>query len=124
MIARIFTDLIRKQLTCKPGYEDAIGMVDLHGFNPAARTEALIVFPGAHGQAAMMKAIDAEISECQGLGIDDPEFVVHVVYGKPGSQRHEVYLVNTEGYDYARYIGKLSAQDTEAFLIATHAVEL
>ena len=107
------TQKIEQSLTCKPGYEDEIKLIDVSELSVRFMRPIAIErkSPGQRGLIDALNACVAEASE------SDVGHTVRIM-----ADGDQVYMVNSEGYDYARYIGKLTKSDSERVLSANPAL--
>lgn len=102
MSKRILTDAERANLTCKP--------CDLNEVREQAVSQARLAEMIATGPALYFEStrslrtapLDCEIAARERDGDDRMEFLAC------DRRTGALYLVNTEGYDYARYLGRVS----------------
>lgn len=101
MINRVFTNQVRNDLTCKPGYGE-IGMVSVYG-QDCSKIPLIVCEGSTRGDAAIHRRLNDVCADTELV-----EFAVLL--------NDRVYLINTEGYDYARFAGYLCQSDSESFL--------
>ena len=103
MTKRIFTDAERKLLARKPGCLAEAGRIGLNDERIAELTEA--VEPAYFNEPGIspMGGLSGLEEALRAAGCGDPDGPVELLAldGRTG----RVYLVNTEGYAYARYLG-------------------
>ena len=102
---RTFHETTTARLACKPVSLDEAKTCRLHGEDLASVELVELIGPVTIGQ------LDALVAQRAGATL---EFAVL------DQSTRRVYLVNTEGYDYTRYLGRFTAKDARA-LVAAHS---